>query len=203
MNKIWGYWTYWGSLINFKKKYEIAIDHKNTYVYCANHSSYMDIPTLFLAIPGYFTILGKSSLGQVPLFGYMFKRLYIIVNRKTSEGRYKAYTDALEAIDNKKSVVFFPEGTIPKPELNPKMGKFKDGPFKVAIEKQIPIIPITIPYNWIILPDAAKNTRVHRHKCELIFHKPIETTGMTMKDIESLKTSVYDIIDNKIKLLNK
>lgn len=203
MNKIWGYWTYIGCLIYFKKSYETKIDHKQTYVYCANHASYMDIPTLFLAIPGYFTILGKDSLGKVPLFGYMFKRLYITVNRKSSEGRYKAYTDALDAVDKNRSVVFFPEGTIPRPEFNPKMGKFKDGPFKVAVEKQIPIIPITIPYNWIILPDAGKETRVHWHKCELNFHKPIETKGMTVDDIPALKARVYEIMDNEITKLNK
>ncbi len=204
MNKVWAVWTYIASFIYFKVEYKVPINHKaQTYVYCANHTSYMDIPTLFLAIPGYFNILGKAELGKVPLFGYMYRKLYISVNRHSPEARYKSYIDALDSLDQNRSVAFYPEGKIPHNNQHPKMGDFKDGPFKAAIEKQIPIIPITIPYNWIILPDKSKNTRVHWHKCGIIFHKPIETKGLTLDDVTNLKNRVYQIMDDELTKLNK
>lgn len=78
------------------------------------------------------------------------------------------------------------------------MCAYKDGAFRTAIEKQIAIVPVTIPYNWIILPDEEK-MRLHRGTVKVIFHTPIETTEMTLNDIPALKQSVFSIIDAELR----
>ncbi|NJM26626.1 MAG: 1-acyl-sn-glycerol-3-phosphate acyltransferase, partial [Bacteroidia bacterium] len=98
--------------------------------------------------------------------------------------------------DKGKSLVIFPEGGIYTKEP-PRMVRFKDGAFRAAIEKQIPLVPVTIPNNWIILPDEAFLLRwgtVH-----VIFHEPIETKGLTLADMDRLKSDVYQVIDLELK----
>jgi 1-acyl-sn-glycerol-3-phosphate acyltransferase len=81
------------------------------------------------------------------------------------------------------------------------MARFKDGAFRLAIEKQVPIVPVTIPYNWIILPDDGK-LLLHWHRNMVIFHDPIETSSLQMEDMEQLKKQVYEIIDSELQRRN-
>ena len=200
MNKVWGVLVY-GScflFINVKgKKYK-----EGPAIYCVNHTSFMDIPTLFLTAPGFFTIIGKAELNNVPLFGFYFSRVYITVDRKKSQSRYQAYQDCLDSVDKGRSVVFFPEGTIPR-DNPPEMIKFKDGPFKTAIEKQVPIIPVTLPYNWIIFPGANGSKLAQWKRPVAVFHDPISTEGMSVnEDLEPLKKQTFKIIDQELKKYN-
>jgi 1-acyl-sn-glycerol-3-phosphate acyltransferase len=80
----------------------------------------------------------------------------------------------------------------------PHMGRFKDGAFRAAIEKQIQIVPVTIPYNWIILPDA-KYMLINWKPLKLIFHEPIDPLAFELKDVDELKEKVYSIIDTELK----
>ena len=81
------------------------------------------------------------------------------------------------------------------------MAQFKDAAFRIAIEKQIAIVPVTIPYNWIILPD--NEFVLHWHKLKVIFHEPIVTTGLTMNDIGKLKHKLRRIITEELKRHNQ
>ena len=76
------------------------------------------------------------------------------------------------------------------------MAKFKDGAFRIAIEKQIAIVPVTIPYNWIILPPDQFLLRWH--PLRVIVHEPLDTKGLTMNDIDSLKQRLFTIIDEEL-----
>lgn len=131
----------------------------------------------------------------------MYRKLHITVNRKSLKSKYETIERSKEAIEAGKSLVIFPEGGIVT-KSPPSIGKFKDGPFRIAIEKQIPVIPVTIPYNWIILPDDGK-MMVTRRTSKLIFHEPIATKGMTIHDMDTLKEKVYHIIDNELKKYNR
>ena len=79
----------------------------------------------------------------------------------------------------------------------PTLEPFKDGAFRVAIEKQIPVVPVTIPHNWIILPNR-KGLMVTRRKSIAIYHKPVPTDGLTLDDLESLKGQVTRIIKSEL-----
>ena len=93
MNKVWGVLVFMTDLLWVKK----IQDKKPSgpAVYCANHTSYIDIPLLFLTVPGFFMIIGKSELNKAPLFGFYFSRVYITVDRKKSQSRYDSYQKCL------------------------------------------------------------------------------------------------------------
>ena len=126
----------------------------------------------------------------------MYRKLHITVNRASLKSRLNTLKLSLEAIDEGKSLVIFPEGGIVT-EKDPVMGRFKDGAFRVAIQKQIPIVPVTIPYNWIILPPDQFLLKWHRIK--VIFHEPVTTTGLTLDDLDQLKKTVFQIIDQELR----
>ena len=202
MNRVWGVFVhFFTGLLIVRSGYKKIKKIKGPVIYVANHTSYLDISSSFLAVPGYFSIIGKSMLGKVPLFGPMFSKMYITVDRRSKESRFESYKKSGNTIDQGRSLFFFPEGTIPNKDA-PQMIKFKDGAFKLAIEKQIPIVPISIPYNWIVLPDN-EFLNPKWHLLKFCFHDPIETKDLTQKDLNTLKEKAYDIIDSSIKKHNK
>lgn len=91
---------------------------------------------------------------------------------------------------------FFPEGGISS-ERPPTMSKFKDGAFKLALDKQIPIIPITLSYNHLILPDDVKF--LLRYKpVKVIINEPILVEGCGPKEVKELKKQFFNIIQEQL-----
>ena len=195
INRWWARLMYAFIFIPFHVENRSKLDPKKQYIFCPNHFSYLDIPTLGLSSHNAIFV-GKEEMAKVPLFGFMFRKLHITVDRKKLKSRYASLEKSLHAIDEGKSLVIFPEGGI-MTEKEPVISKFKDGPFRVAIEKQIPIVPVTIPFNWIILPPDEFLLRWHPLK--VIFHEPIETSRLTLKDLDALKGKVHHIIDSELK----
>jgi 1-acyl-sn-glycerol-3-phosphate acyltransferase len=179
----------------FSIRYEQKLDPKRRYIFCPNHFSYLDIPAV--GLNHHNTIfVGKSEMENIPLFGYMYRKLHITVDRAKLKSRYSTMLKTLQAIDEGKNLVIFPEGGIVT-EKDPVMGNFKDGAFRASIEKQIPIVPVTIPFNWIILPPY--EFLLNWRPLKVIFHKPIEPAGYTMQDIEKYKAHVRHTIDSELK----
>lgn len=192
LNRIWARIFYFGSGLPIRVEYRFRPVRGRPYVYCANHTLYLDIPTTGYALPGYLTYVGKASLTKVPLFGYMFRKLHIAVDRRSRVSGYRSLLAAHAAIDRGSSLIIFPEGGIhdvPQPRLMP----FKDGPFRIAIEKQIPMVPVTIPHNWRVLPDDGRFLP-YRYPSLLVIHPPISTEGLTLNDLPALRQQTYDII---------
>ena len=133
---------------------------------------------------------------NIPLFGFMYRQLHITVDRDRLKSRYSTMIRSLEALDEGKSLVIFPEGGIIT-EREPVMGSFKDGAFRVSIEKQIPIVPVTIPFNWIILP--ADEFLMNWKPLKIIFHKPIDPAGFTLDNISLYKQHVRQVIEQELK----
>jgi 1-acyl-sn-glycerol-3-phosphate acyltransferase len=196
MNKVWAHIVFWSCGLKTDVRYRFKPNSTDSYVYCANHSSYLDIPTLCYSLPGYFVLIGKASLAKVPLFGYMFKNLYIPVDRKSPKSRYEAMKRSMETIDKGRSLAVFPEGTIPRE--TPQLHQFKDGAFRTAIEKQVPIVPVVIVNNWKILPDDGKFIP-RLHPMITVVCEPILTVGMTMDDVKPLMQKTHDIIRHELK----
>jgi 1-acyl-sn-glycerol-3-phosphate acyltransferase len=176
-----------------------ALDPKRTYIFCPNHFSYLDIPTMGLN-PVNAIFVGKNEIAKVPLFGFMYRKLHITVDRRSLRSRGDTVLNSLKAIDDGKSLIIYPEGGMASP-APPAMAYFKDGAFRAAIEKQIPVVPVTIPFNWIILPDQP--LLLHRGKVKVIFHEPIETKGMNNGDVKKLKEEVYLVIASELEKQNK
>jgi 1-acyl-sn-glycerol-3-phosphate acyltransferase len=150
--------------------------------------------------PTDFMFTGKESLTKAPGLGYIFKKFHITVNRFSMEGRKSALDKYYQALDQGKSLVVYPEGGI-YAKNPPQMAEFRHGAFTAAITKKIPIVPVTIPYNWMIMPDDGKFL-MRRRTIEVIFHEPIKTEHLSIKDIEPLKRTVYKIIQEELNLHN-
>lgn len=194
LNRIWARLLFIFIAIPFKVERRAKLDSNKRYIFCSNHFSYLDIPTLGL-VPHNTIFVGKTGIEKLPLFGYMYGKLHITVDRSKLKSRYTSVKKSLEAIDEGKSLVIFPEGGIITLK-DPVMSRFKDGAFRIAIEKQIAIVPVTIPFNWIILPPDQFLLRWHPLK--VIVHEPLETKDLTVDDIDSLKQRLFTIIDEEL-----
>ncbi|WKV10866.1 lysophospholipid acyltransferase family protein [Marivirga harenae] len=196
LNKIWANVALF--LVGIKTQIEGLqyLDSKKQYVYCSNHFSLLDIVCFGFA-PNPVVYIGKSSLAKIPLFGYMFKKLHVTVNRSSLKNRYEALQSAIEKMGEERSLVMYPEGGIVSKNI-PQMARFKDGAFRAAITKQIPLVPVSLPDNWIILPDE-KIPLITRRKMRMIYHKPIPTEGLNMEDVSALKEKIYQVIENELK----
>src|SRR5690606_7735511 len=100
--------------------------------YCANHTSFLDIPVVAVAIPGMFHFMAKHELSKIPLFGLFFRTIDIAVPRGNHRGSHKAYQLAAQKINQGGSIMVFPEGGI-LPNA-PKLKAFKSGAFRLAFE---------------------------------------------------------------------
>ncbi|HNP95245.1 MAG TPA: lysophospholipid acyltransferase family protein [Cyclobacteriaceae bacterium] len=181
-----------------KVEYRQPLDPKKQYVFAPNHFSFIDIPTMGLNTHNTIFV-GKSEMETVPLFGWMYKNLHITVDRTKLKSMYSTLVKSLQALDEGKSLTIFIEGGI-YTDKPPKMVRLKDGAFRASIEKQIPIVPVTIPHNWILLP--VEPMLLHWTPTKVIFHEPIDVTGMTLSDINSLKEKVYKVIDDELRKQN-
>lgn len=174
---------------------ENRIKNNKKYIFCSNHSSFIDIPSLFILQANYMKFVGKASISKVPLFGYMYRKLYITVDRKDKDSRSKVLEECKIAIDNNQSIAIYPEGAIPS--TTPNMIPFKDGAFKISIEKNTPIIPITLPFNHIVMP--VDNFSINSRVIKIIVHEPLNTSENPILDYKVLKEKTFNIINNELK----
>ncbi len=164
---------------------------KGQYIVCPNHSSYLDIPLLLCVLSFPVKFIGKAELGKIPVFGTLYKRTAVLVDRKSVKSRKAALSSAIEVVKNGHSMCFFPEGKIPR-DKSIVLDGFKNGAFTVAIEQQIPIIPITFVNIKTLYP--ARSHKGRPGILQVVVHKPVETKGMKMDDLPELKARVYNII---------
>jgi 1-acyl-sn-glycerol-3-phosphate acyltransferase len=196
LNRIWARIFFPFSFFNYHIEFRFKPEKNHQYIFCPNHFSYLDIPTMGLnKVNAIF--VGKNDMERVPLFGFMYRKLHITVDRNSLKSKYSTFVRSLQALDEGKSLMIFPEGGILTKKV-PELARFKDGAFRAAIEKQIPIVPVTIPFNWIILPDGSFLPK--RRLLKVIYHEPIETKDLTLEDVGALKQKTFDIINSELKL---
>ena len=179
--------------IPVKVRYEEGVDLKKQYVIIANHFSYIDIPAL-AALKMPFKFIGKMQVNNIPVLGYIFKNLHIMVDRDSKDSRKQTYINSFKSIDEGYSIGIFPEGGI-KTDKVPVLAPFKNGAFSMAIEKQVPILPVSLLGAYKIMKGSFF---ISWNPCEIICHKPIYTDGYTTKDIEKFKNKCYDILQSEL-----
>jgi 1-acyl-sn-glycerol-3-phosphate acyltransferase len=122
------------------KKYRLKTS--GPVVLAPNHGSDLDIPMTFLASPTPVVFMGKAELLKLPLFGYFFKQTSIPVDRSSYSGRKQALVDASAKVAEGYSVCIYPEGGIPPQEYL--LRGFKVGAFKIAVDNNVPVVPMSI-----------------------------------------------------------
>ncbi|WP_339879346.1 lysophospholipid acyltransferase family protein [uncultured Algoriphagus sp.] len=180
-------------------KIEIAkkIDKSKPYIYLANHFSYLDIAMMGF-IPGDVLFVGKASIRKAPLFGYYFKNLHIAVDRERLKSRAETMKRTDNALESGSSVIIFPEGGI-FTKNPPEMIPFKNGAFRMSYDKQIPIIPVTLSYNHLILPDDGK-LLLYWRRAKMVLHDPLLPAQYASEN--SLKEKCFEVIQRQLDLDN-
>ncbi|MGL1888288.1 MAG: 1-acyl-sn-glycerol-3-phosphate acyltransferase [Reichenbachiella sp.] len=175
------------------------LDKDDNYILCSNHFSYLDVAILpFFPLP--FKYVGKVSIAKVPLFGYMFKKFHITVDRSTMRERYASFKASTQALNEGFNVAVFPEGGI-KSASPPQMHKFKEGAFRMALETGTKIVPITLADTWHIFPLDDK-FYFNRRKCRIVIHDPIDPSKYSLDNLKQFQDDVYELIQNELNKLN-
>jgi 1-acyl-sn-glycerol-3-phosphate acyltransferase len=176
--------------IFYRYHYQQPIDWNKAYIVCANHTSNLDITAVTLMMHGNFAFMGKEELVRNPVLGIFFKTIDIPVNRESKIAAFRAFKKADEYLNKGMSMVIFPEGKIGN-EYPPILHEFKNGPFRLAIEHQLPIIPVHIDQLWKMMWDDGFKFGSRPGIGTLWVHQPIETKGLTVDDADALKDRVY------------
>lgn len=169
-------------------------------VYVANHQSNLDILTMAALYQKNTVVIGKKSLKWIPLFGWFFIGSgNILIDRKNRSDAIGGLNDALKQIkENQTSLWIFPEGT--RNHGSTDLLPFKKGAFHIAIQAQIPIVPIVHEHlSHYYLPNP---NRFFAKTIAVAVLNPISTRGKTLADLNEIKDLVYQQMNQKIKNLD-
>lgn len=167
------------------------VDPRRSYVFMANHVSFLDGPLLFYIIPQRVRVILKKGIFRIPVAGPAMRFIgFIPVDRKSLSSGKRSIDEAVQAMKEKRySFLIFPEGTRSN---DGKLHDFKRGGFFLAISAQTPIIPVTIKGTFELMPRG--RIFVRRGKIKVIFHPPVETAGRTQADTPALMSQVFNQI---------
>ena len=112
-----------------------------SYMFVANHTSMTDIMLMLSIVKNPFVFVGKKELAKFPMFGFFYKRTCILVDRGNVKSRQEVFQQAQRRLNHGVSICIFPEGGVPDDE-SVLLDTFKDGAFRLAIDHQIPIVPL-------------------------------------------------------------
>ena len=191
----------WGKTLLFVMGFRVslvedeALDNSKSYMFCPNHTSMIDVMVMLAIAKNPFVFVGKKELTKIPIFGFFYKRTCIIVDRSDSESRKAVFDEARKRLCNGLDVCIFPEGLVPEDE-SVVLSEFKNGAFRLAIEHQIPIVPITMYdckklFSYTFFSGGPGKLRVKVHHF-------IKTNGLTLKDHTTLKKQTFDLIYNEL-----
>lgn len=173
-------------------------DRSKSYMFVANHTSMADIMLMLVSVRNPFVFVGKAELTKIPLFGFFYKRTCILVDRSSAKSRQAVFLRAQRRLKTGVSICIFPEGGVPEEHID--LDAFKDGAFRLAINHQIPVVPITFADNKKRLSYTFFSGGPGRMRVKI--HKFLPTEGLTTKDTRALNDATRSIILNQLHLFN-
>lgn len=198
--RIWSKFILIGMGFGWKVKGDLELEKGKSYMFIANHVSMIDVMLMLVTVKhNPFVFVGKKELTKIPLFGFFYRKTCIIVDRSDSNSRKQVYLSAKKKLDSGLSVCIFPEGLVPEEKVI--LAPFKDGAFRLAINHQIPIVPLTFPdnkkrFSYTFFSGGPGILRV-------IPHSKIETEGLTTKSTKEIKEIAFNTIYNKLIQIEK
>ena len=200
MARIWAKFILFGMGFYYKIDRNQELEPHKSYMLVANHTSMTDIMLMLVTIKKPFVFVGKKELVNIPLFGFFYKRTCILVDRTSSRSKHGVFERAQKRIDQGLSICIFPEGGVPDDE-SILLDSFKDGAFRLAIDHQLPIVPITFADNkkrlsYTIFSGSPGIMRVK-------IHSFVETLGKKMTDKNAIRDQVWGIIHSQLEEFEK
>jgi 1-acyl-sn-glycerol-3-phosphate acyltransferase len=175
--QVWARCGIWSSLSRLKVEGAENLSKARVAVYAPNHTSYMDIPVIFAALPFQFRILAKKELWQWPFIGWYLERSgQMPINIENPHATLSSLGGAVKALRGGMPLVMFPEGGR---TLDGELKPFLSGAAYLAIRAQVPLVPIALKGVYDLLPIHTH----HFHPRELTMQVgvPIETKGMSVR----------------------
>jgi len=174
---------------------EEKIMPNESYMFCPNHTSMIDIFLILAITKNPFVFIGKKELVKIPIFGYIYKRTCILVDRNDIKSRRNAFNEAQKRLKKGLSICIFPEGKVPDDE-SIILDEFQKGAFRLAIEFQIPLVPITFydckkKFSYTFFSGGPGVLRVKKHHF-------LKTKGLAQQNKTHLKNETYQIIYNDL-----
>ena len=190
---IWSPFVLFGMGFRIKRLNTIPHDNKSI-ILVANHSSYIDIMLMFRMRKRPFVFVGKKEIEKIPIFGYLYKRSAITVDRSSFKSRSKVYERAKEVIRDGYSICVFPERDYLDETIL--LNQFKIGAFKMAVEHKLPILPIVFydckrKFPWYATHGHCGSLRVRALKV-------IETSKLGYDSIKVLSMKVHQEIERSL-----
>jgi 1-acyl-sn-glycerol-3-phosphate acyltransferase len=191
----------WGSAMLFgmgfwpKIKAEQKLEKGKSYMLTANHTSMMDIMLMLYWSKNPFVFVGKKELAKMPIFGYFYKRTCILVDRNSAKSRKAVFDECQRRLNDGTSICIFPEGGVPD-DLHVKLAPFKDGAFRLAINHQIPIVPITFLDNKKRFPYVF--TKGKPGVLRAYIHSFISTDKLDLNHKLQLKAQTFEVIASQL-----
>ncbi|MCC6725317.1 MAG: 1-acyl-sn-glycerol-3-phosphate acyltransferase [Saprospiraceae bacterium] len=180
------------TLVRFKIEGLENIDHRSSYIIVSNHQTALDFMMNARAFPGVYKFLAKHELVKVPVFGFIVRKLCVLVNRSSAASRSSSMKYLHKTLAEGYSVFIYPEGTrntTPDPLL-----PFHKGAFRIAIESGKPIAVQTILGVEKISNPKVKGLDMWPGRVRIVWSKPIETAGLTMENVDALSEQVRGVI---------
>lgn len=191
MARIWAKFILFSMGFYYKVETTQDLEPNKSYMIVANHTSMTDIMLMLAVVKSPFVFVGKKELVSIPLFGFFYKRTCILVDRNDAKSRRAVFESAQNRLSRGLSICIFPEGGVPYDE-SIILDTFKDGAFRLAIEHQIPIVPISfgdnkkrLSYTFFSGSLGLMRVKIHAH---------IDTKGKTLDDRKVIKEEVHQII---------
>ncbi len=163
------------------------LDPRGSYVFGANHASYMDIPALVSQLPQQFRFFAKKGLYKIPFLGWHLRWAgHFPVDRSNARNSLKSMAEGARVISRRPiSLLLFPEGGRSPEGLR----QFREGAAYIAIKAGVPVVPVAIVGMRALLPMHS----IHIRSGEVILRigDPIPTKGLTLADREELTQRLY------------
>jgi 1-acyl-sn-glycerol-3-phosphate acyltransferase len=158
------------------------VDFSRPHLFVANHQSWIDIPSLFAALPVPLLFMAKRELARVPFLGWYIRAMgMVFVERSAKAAGAASVGQAAERLRHGWSVLSFPEGTRSR---DGRVHSFKSAGFAAAIEAGVPVVPIALEGAGRIIPPGG--FRVRPGRVRVLIGEPIPTTGLTRDDRAAL-----------------
>lgn len=197
--RIWAKFIMMGMGFIWKIEREQTPEKDKSYMFVANHTSMVDIMLMLVSVKNPFVFVGKKELAKIPLFGFFYKRTCILVDRSSVKSRQAVFLQAQRRLKQGLSICIFPEGGVPEEHIL--LDEFKDGAFRLAINHNIPIVPLTFAdnkkrFSYTFFSGGPGKMRVK-------IHKFIETANLEIADTRQINDMAKDIIYNQLELFNE
>ncbi|MFN8134820.1 MAG: lysophospholipid acyltransferase family protein [Bacteroidales bacterium] len=163
-------------------------------LFVSNHQSNFDIPILIGFVPRDKGFVAKAELMKVPVFSMWMKALgCVIINRSDARQSLQALNQAAVRLKEGHTLVIFPEGTR---SSDGKLGRFKAGSLKLALNANVPIVPVTIKGSMNIMPKGT--SLIRSADVEVIISAPVVAAQHPGKDIHAVTEMVREIIRHNL-----